>query len=200
MLPCLGLDLNLICPRLILTSGVSLPFICLPLHLSDKLVLSAVASVVLGLWSPLCNSYCILIYCIVQKLNTFLYSISAFFPTVLRAVLKVTSFYHFAEKDTPSPPGLRLSLILMESGHSSREKYVNMYIIIQTSLTPTATINTHGGHSMLSLFQGQEPCHSVPAMAKQVSLYVVLSILKLCRPGCSQSHRVLPVPAFQVLG
>ena len=42
-----------------------------------------------------------------------------------------------------------------------------MYIIIQTSLMPTATINTHGGPCLLALSQGQEPCHSVPTKAMQ---------------------------------
>jgi len=39
---------------------------------------------------------------------------SAFFPTALRAVLKVTEFYHFAETDMPSPPRILLSQIIME--------------------------------------------------------------------------------------
>ena len=40
---------------------------------------------------------------------------SEIFLSVLRAVLKVTAFYHFAETlDTPSPPRLMLSLIIIE--------------------------------------------------------------------------------------
>lgn len=74
------------------------------------------------------------------------------FPTALRAVLKVTAFYHLAETlDTTSPPRPMLSLIVTETltlerrGHSSMEEHENMYIIIQTSLKPTAAINTCGG-------------------------------------------------------
>jgi hypothetical protein len=40
---------------------------------------------------------------------------SEFFPTALKAALKVTSFYHFAETlDTASIPRFVLSLIIME--------------------------------------------------------------------------------------
>ena len=41
-----------------------------------------------------------------------------------------------------------------------------MYIIIQTSLMPTASINaTCVGSLLMALSQGQEPCHSVPTKA-----------------------------------
>jgi hypothetical protein len=41
---------------------------------------------------------------------------SEFFLTAIRAVLKFTVFCHFSETlDTPSPPRLMLSLIIMES-------------------------------------------------------------------------------------
>jgi hypothetical protein len=41
--------------------------------------------------------------------------VSVFFPTALRAVLKVTAFYYFAETlHSPSPPRLMLSLIIIE--------------------------------------------------------------------------------------
>jgi hypothetical protein len=36
-----------------------------------------------------------------------------------------------------------------------------MYIIIQTNLIATATINTHGSPCLLALSQEQEPCYSV---------------------------------------
>jgi hypothetical protein len=40
---------------------------------------------------------------------------SEFFPTALRTVLKVAVFYHFAETvETPSPPRIMLSLIIMD--------------------------------------------------------------------------------------
>jgi hypothetical protein len=42
--------------------------------------------------------------------------LSEFFPTDSRAVLKVKALYHLAETlDTPLPPRLRPSLIIMES-------------------------------------------------------------------------------------
>lgn len=40
-----------------------------------------------------------------------------------------------------------------------------MCIIIQTTLTPTAAVDTCGGPGLLSLYLGQEPCHSVPTKA-----------------------------------
>jgi hypothetical protein len=52
---------------------------------------------------------------IVGKLHVFKLTVSAFFPTALRMVLKVTVFYHFDETDTPLPPRLLLSLIIMET-------------------------------------------------------------------------------------
>lgn len=40
-----------------------------------------------------------------------------------------------------------------------------MHIIMQTSLMPTAAMDTHGGPSLLALSQRQEPCPSVPTKA-----------------------------------
>lgn len=39
-----------------------------------------------------------------------------------------------------------------------------MYIIKQTTLTPTAAMDT-GGHACCPCPWGQEPCHSVPTKA-----------------------------------
>jgi len=94
--------------------------------------------------------------------------------SALRAVLKITVLYHFAETlETPLPPRLMLcpwSQGLRQRRHFSKEAHENMYIIVQTSLMPTATINTgRGPHPAGSLFQGQEPCHSIPSMVKQDS-------------------------------
>lgn len=82
-------------------------------YLSDKLVHSIVASVPLDLRNILYNSYCILIFYIVEKSYIFNPMFSMFFATALRALLKATAFYHFAETDTLSP-GLTLSLIIKE--------------------------------------------------------------------------------------
>ena len=90
------------------------------------------------------------------------------FPTALRAVLKVTAFYHLAETlDTTSPPRPMLSLIVTETltlaerrGHSSMEEHENMYVIIQTSLNHTAAINTCGGpHTVGSVPWSRHPFH-----------------------------------------
>ena len=91
------LDLNLLCPRLALNSGIYCLCICLSLYLSVKLAHSIVASVFLGPQSPSYNSYCILIFCIVEKLYIFKLIFLDFIPTALRAALKVTALYHFAE-------------------------------------------------------------------------------------------------------
>jgi hypothetical protein len=62
------------------------------------------------------NSYCILIFSIVEELYIFELMFSAFFLTASRAVLKVTVFYNFAETlNTPLPPRFNLSLIIIES-------------------------------------------------------------------------------------
>lgn len=51
------------------------------------------------------------------------------------------------------------------------EEHENMFIIIQTSLTPTAAVNSRGGPRLLALFQGQEPCRfvSIKAMPQLVA-------------------------------
>jgi hypothetical protein len=55
-------------------------------------------------------------FCIVEKLYILELMFSEFFPTDLRAVLKVTTFYHSAETLGASlSPGLILFLIIMES-------------------------------------------------------------------------------------
>jgi hypothetical protein len=89
--------------------------ICLPFSLWG-LAQNAVASVFLGPRNPSYNFYCILIFYIVEKLYIFELMFLVFFPTVLRAVLKITASYHFAETlNTPLPSGLVLSLIIIES-------------------------------------------------------------------------------------
>lgn len=55
------------------------------------------AFVPLDLWSSLYSLFCILLFCLVLKLYIFKLMFSVFFPTALRAILKVTAFYHFAE-------------------------------------------------------------------------------------------------------
>ena len=42
-----------------------------------------------------------------------------------------------------------------------------MYITIQTSLMPTAAVDTGGGTHLLALAHGQGPCPSVPTKAMQ---------------------------------
>jgi hypothetical protein len=68
---------------------------------------------------------------------------SAFFPTALRAFLKVAEFYHFAETlDIPSPPRLMLSLILMESLMFSKEN-IKLYKQALCSQQPLITVEAH---------------------------------------------------------
>lgn len=57
-----------------------------------------------------------------------------------------------------------------------QRRNVTLIYISQTSFMPTAAINTPKGPHLLALFQEQEPCHPVPAMAKQDS--AGLSILR----------------------
>ena len=60
----------------------------------------------LVLWSSLYNSYCILIFCIVEKLYVLELMFSEFFPTALRTVLKVMQHLPFC---WDSPLGLAVS-------------------------------------------------------------------------------------------
>jgi len=94
------------------------------------------------------------------ELHIFELMFSEFIPTALRTVLKV---YHFPETlDTPLPPRLMLALIIIETltwqrRYSLKKEHENMYIIRQTSLISTVTINTHRGPHP-ALIPGHEPC------------------------------------------
>ena len=112
----------------------------------------------LVLWSSLYNSYCILIFCIVEKLYVLELMFSEFFPTALRIVLKVPVFPIFAETlATPLPPGLLLSLVIIESLTLTERisleggiwKYVHHY-----RNKPTLTINSHRGTCPLDSLPG----------------------------------------------
>ena len=58
-------------------------------------------------------------------------------------------------------------VISTNGGHSLKEREL-MYIIIQTSLMPMATIDIHRGPHLLALSQGRELCHPVPTKATLV--------------------------------
>jgi hypothetical protein len=81
----------------------------------DELVYSAAVFILLGLQCSLYNLYCILIFCIVQKL----YILELIFIVLshsLKGCPEGLSIYHFAETlATSSPPGLLLPLIIMEA-------------------------------------------------------------------------------------
>lgn len=63
-----------------------------------------------------CNSYCIFIFCIVEKLYIFwTHVFLELFPTTLRAILKVPHWPFCGDMGTFLIPGLALSLILMEA-------------------------------------------------------------------------------------
>lgn len=89
---------------LILNSGI-----CLPLCLSDSLAQSVAAFVPLDSWSPH-NSYCTLMFCIVEKLYIFWTHVFIGLSHSLKGCPEGPSLYHFAETlATPSSPGPMLS-------------------------------------------------------------------------------------------
>lgn len=94
-----------------LNSGICLPFY-LPsfISFSDKLAHSTADSVLLCLWSPSYNLYCIIIFCIVEKLYIFQLMFSEFFLTALGAILKVSLITIFIQPHLPHS----CCLIIME--------------------------------------------------------------------------------------
>jgi hypothetical protein len=103
-----------------------------------------------------------------------LYIFKTYVFTVLSQSLKecpnIPSIYHFAETlSTPSPPGLLLSLIIMEAlrlmGHSLKEDCKICIFLYKKAKCPWHTSTLVEVHMLLALFQEQDPCHSIPPKA-----------------------------------
>lgn len=123
---------------------------------SDKLAHNEVVSVLLGLWSLSYNSFYILIFWIFEILHIFqLRTLSH----SLKGYPEDHSVLPFAETlAMPLPPGLLLSLIIMESLIFPERTFPQggtSYKIYREALE-LATVNTVEAHVVLILFQRQE--------------------------------------------
>ena len=145
------------------------------MYLSGKLTHSA-ASVPIDLWSPLYSSYCILIVCIVEKLYIFRFMFLRVLSHSLKGCPEGHSIPPFcwdhrhtlnswscASSDCHGVIKLGIESFL-EGG-----TWQYMYIIIQASLTHTATINTRGGPHPIVFASVAEIMSYYSFMAKQNS-------------------------------